>query len=663
MIICQYFGAEYGLIIDFLFYSLYYCLYDNINCLLNKYMKNLFKSQTAYEILELLSSNEKKSFYLGEISEKLIKDSANVSRELRNLIKEGLVLTEKKGKKSYYRFNVNYEAWPELKSLMIKTKNKEWEHIFKRDWLLAEEIMNANPWFMCIPFYSFTNNFASPGGRAYKQMVSIYRGYHLWFYFDKQDAFEIGEHLVNKFWSDLSFMEEVNNKIREFAIKMNKIITKVPESGLEKLSINKLWQYYQDHEDIHLDYYRYGWVPVASDMFGDNLTSRGKKMLLDIGVKADKVEEYLYILTQPDEVSMLKEEHDNLVKIGIEVQKNPEQLKLFKDLFYKFKEEDVKFFGLYTHSEEYEQKFSEVVAVLKSKISNDIMEKLEAHYQRYFYTKYIYTEEQGVYSFEHYLKELVRLVSGDNNLADTLAKEEKDRLAQIEERRKLINKLKLSSEYQRFFTAWGDFMLTKIIRRYSQLFALYKTSFFLEEIASRLGISLKELRFMRSAEIKKALFGEALDREEIKKRTSLSLYYTAKDVEVYYSGEQAEQIIKKYFENDNQQEVSELKGQCGCRGYVKGEVKIVNVVADMVKVKEGDVLVSISTQPDLVPAMKKAAAFVTDQGGVTSHAAIVAREMKKPCVIATKIATKILKDGDFVEVDADKGEVRIIKKA
>tara|TARA_Y100000310_G_scaffold338021_1_gene426573 strand:- start:1597 stop:1776 length:180 start_codon:yes stop_codon:yes gene_type:complete len=59
--------------------------------------------------------------------------------------------------------------------------------------------------------------------------------------------------------------------------------------------------------------------------------------------------------------------------------------------------------------------------------------------------------------------------------------------------------------------------------------------------------------------------------------------------------------------------------------------------------------------------MKKAAAFVTDEGGVTCHAAIVSREMKKPCIIGTKIATKVLKDNDLVEVDANKGIVRKIK--
>jgi len=77
--------------------------------------------------------------------------------------------------------------------------------------------------------------------------------------------------------------------------------------------------------------------------------------------------------------------------------------------------------------------------------------------------------------------------------------------------------------------------------------------------------------------------------------------------------------------------------------------------------QDGDILISSMTTPDMVPIMKKAAAFVTDEGGITCHAAIVSREMKKPCIIGTKIATKILHDGQLVEVDANRGIVKIIK--
>ncbi len=59
--------------------------------------------------------------------------------------------------------------------------------------------------------------------------------------------------------------------------------------------------------------------------------------------------------------------------------------------------------------------------------------------------------------------------------------------------------------------------------------------------------------------------------------------------------------------------------------------------------------------------MQKCSAIVTDFGGLTSHAAIIARELKKPCVVGTKFATKVLNDGDEVEVDANQGVVKIIK--
>jgi len=97
-----------------------------------------------------------------------------------------------------------------------------------------------------------------------------------------------------------------------------------------------------------------------------------------------------------------------------------------------------------------------------------------------------------------------------------------------------------------------------------------------------------------------------------------------------------------------------LEGMPACLGktgnWVYGEVKIINSSADMVKMKDGDILVSIATTPDILPAMKKAAAIVTDHGGITCHAAIVSRELNIPCLIATKYATKVFKDGDKVIV-------------
>jgi pyruvate,water dikinase len=81
---------------------------------------------------------------------------------------------------------------------------------------------------------------------------------------------------------------------------------------------------------------------------------------------------------------------------------------------------------------------------------------------------------------------------------------------------------------------------------------------------------------------------------------------------------------------------------------------------DFHKMKKNDILVTSMTRPEFLPIMKKAAAIVTDEGGVTCHAAIISRELKIPCVIGTTCATTSLKDDDRVLVDADHGLVEIL---
>lgn len=100
-----------------------------------------------------------------------------------------------------------------------------------------------------------------------------------------------------------------------------------------------------------------------------------------------------------------------------------------------------------------------------------------------------------------------------------------------------------------------------------------------------------------------------------------------------------------------------VKGAPASPGLVTGPVKIIRSAKEINKVKKGDILVTAMTTPDFVPAMKKVAAIVTDRGGQTSHAAIVSRELGVPCVIGTNEATKKLKNGMMVTVNAQTGEV------
>ncbi|MCX6745156.1 MAG: PEP-utilizing enzyme [Candidatus Parcubacteria bacterium] len=118
--------------------------------------------------------------------------------------------------------------------------------------------------------------------------------------------------------------------------------------------------------------------------------------------------------------------------------------------------------------------------------------------------------------------------------------------------------------------------------------------------------------------------------------------------------------IRKLKFDQPEKNQKEIKGQVAFSGKIIGKVRLIFAVNDIYKIKAGEILVAPMTTPLFLPAIKKASAMVTDEGGITCHAAIVARELKKPCIIGTKIATRLLKDGDLVEVDADNGIVKIL---
>ncbi|MBD3354503.1 phosphoenolpyruvate synthase [Candidatus Woesearchaeota archaeon] len=100
-----------------------------------------------------------------------------------------------------------------------------------------------------------------------------------------------------------------------------------------------------------------------------------------------------------------------------------------------------------------------------------------------------------------------------------------------------------------------------------------------------------------------------------------------------------------------------VKGETASAGVAAGKVKIIKNVSELNKIKKGDILVTTMTTPDMVPAMQKASAIVTDEGGMTCHAAIVSREMGTPCIVGTGNATKILEDGKEITVHATHGVV------
>ncbi len=183
------------------------------------------------------------------------------------------------------------------------------------------------------------------------------------------------------------------------------------------------------------------------------------------------------------------------------------------------------------------------------------------------------------------------------------------------------------------------------------------------EIASRAGANLSDLAYLTFKEVVETAKKNKLiiTEEELAKRKEYFTIVLLKNDHFILSGKEWQRDFKN-FTKQFQDKNKKIKGNIVFPGRVKGRVKLVLTGDDIKKVKRGDILVAVMTFSNFIPAMEKAVGFVTDEGGILCHAAIVSREMRKPCLIGTKVATKLLKDNDLVELDANQGVVNILKK-
>ncbi|HLD43412.1 MAG TPA: PEP-utilizing enzyme [Candidatus Nanoarchaeia archaeon] len=174
---------------------------------------------------------------------------------------------------------------------------------------------------------------------------------------------------------------------------------------------------------------------------------------------------------------------------------------------------------------------------------------------------------------------------------------------------------------------------------------------FLEEALRRKGILDKLALFKRIfwPEYKEIFDNPGKLESRLKKRTAATLYINPKS-EKFYLGYLA---VK-----ERSSGAGELKGLVASKGRVTGSVRVIHGSLDFHLFQKGEILVTDATRPDFVPIMKRAKAILTQEGGLTSHTAIVSRELHIPCIVGIPGVTVLLKDGDRVEVDANKGVVR-----
>jgi phosphohistidine swiveling domain-containing protein len=289
--------------------------------------------------------------------------------------------------------------------------------------------------------------------------------------------------------------------------------------------------------------------------------------------------------------------------------------------------------------------------------------------------KYIYlglVEANTPWDFNYYFKRLEKDIKKDHQKEIDDLNSKKTKL--VEKKRQLIKKYNLSKEIQVVCNNLAEIGLIRLVIRFAWTKAAYVSNSVLEEIVGKITdpeLGQGAIYQYRLAEMINALERKVfLSPEEIEKRKSAYMYFSEDSVNDYgdkvhfYSGDDAIKKKKEIIQEESL-DAKEIKGIVACKGSATGRVVMFTWIEEdlakkMEEMKEGDILVAGQTRPFLMPAIRKAGAIITDEGGITCHAAIVSRELNIPCIIGTKIGTKILKDGDLVEVNAEKGIVKIL---
>jgi len=458
-----------------------------------------------------------------------------------------------------------------------------------------------------------TKHFNEKIGVNVSQAINKYNnGKNSWM-FKTEDILKEGKKIINKIIKG-DFLEKNVKDIYEQTERLDKISEKIVKQDLISKSDDELIFLFKEVINTFKEFYGVAFVPILLEC-GENLLSNLSEEI--IRKKLEKKEffadYYIPLVSSPNPTIVTKEKLA-LLKMLEQIESTDldeiKENKLFKEHMNKW-----------------------------AWISFDIFDRVG-------------------WGEKEYLERIKEIIAkGDIKKRIKEIEERPNRL--IKKQKRIFSELKFNKEELKIIKATKKYGEVKEYRKNMILLSWYRIVLLLREIAKRVSYDSKKLQFLLPEEIEHVF--EHYDKKIIEERIKESVVVTENGKSRVFIGKACKEILKNISKNDVNKYVQQLKGQPACAGKAKGEIKIINELKDASKMKEGDILVSTATFPELVPVMGKASAIITDEGGITCHAAIISRELDIPCVIGTKIATKILKDGDLVEVDASNGIVKRVQ--
>lgn len=447
-------------------------------------------------------------------------------------------------------------------------------------------------------------------GIGLSQAVFEQDGHIFRIYMSKSEWGFLGKTYLKEIINDPEKLNKILIGIREAADKLMKLSNSISKKKVDSLSSEEIINVLESYNIVHHDLWSLGMIPNVLEMQQSILSDHLKDYLQEKSLTAIELLDAFQALSIPREDSITQRESADLLELA--------------------------------------------------KVNN--RRGLRTHYKKYKWLTFGWIGPDTDYSFfEDQFNSLVADKKSLKAAESALLKHKKF----IGNKKKYIRQLSITPEYQNLFRLLEEILFLKAYR-IDALYISYSAIWpILKRIARDNDLSLKQIYGLPVPQLVGYLRSGKFDVNRINDILKYSVEYYDGTKLKFHTGLRAKNIVSAVKSSLvlDQKTGNELIGECAWPGKVKGIVKIINQASEMNKIKVGEILVSNITDPSLLPAMKKASAFVTNSGGLTCHAAITARELKTPCVVGTKVATKVLKDGDLVEVDANKGIVRILKRA
>lgn len=451
------------------------------------------------------------------------------------------------------------------------------------------------------------------GDQCKKSMFFVTNNYVQWYWPD-DDMQRLRKLLIKNVNKNPDYLRKMRNDWEKKLRVFDKVLAKIERTILSKQTNKQLFNLYDEFLYTYMD--EFGIVMTIQDAFSMYSSEFLEPTFMKVLTKHGKAEQFTNYYTQ-----LLNPVEDSFISL-----EKKSRLKILKE------------------------------AKMNSLSSKKIKNMLEEHQKKFFWIRNNYAK-QPVLNVKFFKDEIKKMDSKDINPDKKLAKMKKHLEEIKENKKKLIKELKLSKETINLIRITENFSYIQDERKKYVLIANHYERLFIKEISRRKKIPEKFVEYLVYPETKEKEF----DLNKLKKRIEYCVCIQNNKGFYMFEGKKAKNVHQLLFEKKEKKNVEIIKGLAASKGKAKGIVKIVLKTHDLINFRKGDVLVTSMTRPEMVVAMEKAAAIVTDEGGITSHAAIISRELSIPCIIATKIATKTLMDGDYVDVNANEGIIKVIK--